>query len=251
MSGQIVDPDVNERSNCRILVLQHVECEPPAAFEDILVERRIEIDRIELDQGQSLPDWRLYDAIIVMGGPMGAVDDQKFPWLAAEREFIADAVRSGMPYWGVCLGAQLLAAAFGAEIYTGDAPEVGMHEVALTSAGEQDPVFSQLPASFPVFQWHSDSFVLPKGFLRLCESKLYENQVVVHGAAYGVQFHVEVTESLAAEWGAIPEYKEALEAIHGEGASERVLEELKLNIDENMRIARLIFSSWLDAFVDR
>ncbi|WP_430336303.1 type 1 glutamine amidotransferase [Rhodococcus sp. ACT016] len=251
MSKQNFAAGVNGKTGHRVLVIQHVECEPPAAFEDVLVDRGIEIDRIELDRGDTLPDWRLYDAIIAMGGPMGAVDDHEFPWLVDERKFIEEAVSTGTPYWGVCLGAQLLAASFGAEIYTGEAPEVGMNEVALTAAAERDPVFSQLPSSFPVFQWHSDSFVLPEGFSRLCESKLYENQAIARGAAYGVQFHVEVTESLAAEWGDIPEYKEALESIHGEGASQKILEDLRLNIDGNMKIAKKIFSSWLDNFVDR
>ncbi|MGV9746074.1 type 1 glutamine amidotransferase [Rhodococcus zopfii] len=251
MSKHNFDAGVEGKPGRRVLVIQHVECEPPAVFEDVLVERGIGIDRIELDRGDALPDWRLYDAVIAMGGPMGAVDDEEFPWLAGERKFIEDSVSAGMPYWGVCLGAQLLAASFGAEIYTGETPEVGMNEVSLTAAAESDPVLFRLPSSFPVFQWHSDSFVLPEGFARLCESKLYENQVISRGAAYGIQFHVEVTESLAAEWGDIPEYKEALESIHGEGASETVLEELRLNIDGNMKIARNIFSAWLDAFVVR
>jgi GMP synthase (glutamine-hydrolysing) len=251
MSKKNSTADPNANPVRKVLVIQHVECEPPAAFEDVLVERGIGIDRIELDRGDALPDWLLYDAIIAMGGPMGAVDDREFPWLLDERKFIEEAVSAGTPYWGVCLGAQLLAASFGSEIYTGEVPEVGMNTVSLTAAAEQDPVFSQLPSSFPVFQWHADSFVLPDGFSRLCESELYENQVISRGSAYGVQFHVEVTASLAAEWGEIPEYKEALESIHGQGAAREILEELRQNIDGNMKVARAIFSSWLDNFVDR
>ena len=100
-----------------MLVLQHIDCEPPAAYGRELAERGIRCHTVELDAGEPLPDWRGYAAIIAMGGPMGAYDDQSLPWLAAEKRTIAQAVRSGMPFWGVCLGAQLLAASLGARVF--------------------------------------------------------------------------------------------------------------------------------------
>ncbi|BCF86684.1 GMP synthase (plasmid) [Rhodococcus qingshengii] len=239
----------SEKIRNRILVLQHVECEPPAAYEDILRTRQIDIDRIQLGNGESLPNWREYDALIVMGGPMGANDDEQFPWLRDERALIAEAVGEGLPYWGVCLGAQLLASAFGADIYRGDSPEVGMCDVTITDDAVDDPVFSRLSGTYPVFQWHSDSFTLPPGFQRLCKSTKYENQVIANGAAYGIQFHVEVTENLAIEWGQIPEYRDALESLYGEGASERIVDDLRANSAGNLKLAQTIFTAWLNTFV--
>ena len=88
-------------------------------FEDVLLERDAELHRVELDEGESVPDWRGFDAIVAMGGPMSVNDDAELPWLADEKRVIGEAVRGGKPYWGVCLGVQLLAASLGARVYPG------------------------------------------------------------------------------------------------------------------------------------
>ena len=106
----------------QVLVLQHIACEPPGVYEDVLRERGATIHRVELDEGDPLPDWRAFDAIVAMGGPMGAVEDDEHPWLVDEKRLIAEAVRSGLPFWGVCLGVQLLAASLGAASTRGRRP---------------------------------------------------------------------------------------------------------------------------------
>src|SRR5688572_18658103 len=131
------------------LALQHIACEPPAAFEDELRSRGLDLDRAELDEGEPLPSWRGYDGLIVMGGPMGAYEDEAHPWLAAEKRSIREAAEAGHPVWGVCLGAQLLAAALGARAYPGDEAEVGLLPVELTTGAAGDPVFATAPRSFP------------------------------------------------------------------------------------------------------
>ena len=90
----------------RILILQHISCESPGIYEDILVEKSASIHRVEIDEGQQLPDWRGFDAIITMGGPMSVNDDVTLPWLTAEKRWVREAVLAGQPYWGVCLGVQ-------------------------------------------------------------------------------------------------------------------------------------------------
>ena len=97
----------------RLLALQHIACEHPGVFTEVMAERGVEATAVELDEGEPLPDWREFDAVLAMGGPMGAADDRDHPWLAAERELIAAAVADGRPVLGVCLGAQLIAAALG------------------------------------------------------------------------------------------------------------------------------------------
>ncbi len=101
--------------------------------------------RVLLAQGQRLPDWRGFAGIVAMGGPMGAYDDALYPWLTDEKRLIAEAVRAGAPYWGVCLGAQLLAASLGAAVTPGARPEVGVAPVTLTSEAAADPVFCAAP----------------------------------------------------------------------------------------------------------
>src|SRR5207249_3468086 len=109
----------------RVLVLQHIACEPPGVYEDVMLERGASIVRVELDEGEQLPDRSWFDAIVAMGGPMSVTDDGLHPWLADEKRLIGGAVRKGVPYFGACLGVQLLAASLGAPVYRGRHPKSG------------------------------------------------------------------------------------------------------------------------------
>ena len=169
-----------------LLVLQHIACEPPAAFEDELRSRGLDLVRVELDEGDPLPDWREFPAIVVMGGPMGAYDEADHPWLVDEKRLLREAVEADVPVWGVCLGAQLLASALGARVYRGERPEVGLLPVELTPAAADDPVFGDAPSSFPTLQWHGDSFDLPDGATLLASSPDYRHQAFRVGRSYGL-----------------------------------------------------------------
>jgi GMP synthase (glutamine-hydrolysing) len=231
--------------NAPVLVLQHIACEPPAAFEDELRSRGLDLARVELDEGEPLPDWREFAAIVVMGGPMGAYEDAQYPWLAPEKRALREAVDADVPVWGVCLGAQLLAAALGARVYRGEQPEVGLLPVELTGAAAADPVFRELPPSFPTLQWHGDSFDLPARATLLASSPAYPNQAFRIGRSYGLQFHVEVTPELASEWGEVPAYADSLEAMLGPGALDRLLAELGDHAPVTLPLARGLFGRWL------
>ncbi len=202
--------------------------------------------RVEVDEGEQLPDWRGFDGIIAMGGPMGAYEDQRLPWLSAEKQLVADAVRSGLPFWGVCLGSQLLAASLGARVTPGPEPEVGVLSVKRTRAGAEDSVFSHAPDEFKALQWHGDTFELPAGATRLAGSDAYEQQAFSVGHAYGLQFHIEVDASLAHRWGAVPAYAQSLESIMGAGALPRLLDEIAAHEREMTQLARTLFAAWLE-----
>ena len=162
---------------------------------------------MELDEGEPLPGHGEFDAIVAMGGPMSVNDDDRFPWLGEEKRLIGESVRGGTPFWGACLGLQLLAASLGAEVYPGSLPEVGVMNVELADAVIDDPVFRGLPRSLLTLQWHGDTFDLPEGAVRLAGSSAYPNQAFRWGErAYGVQFHLEVTRDLARQWAVVPEY---------------------------------------------
>jgi GMP synthase (glutamine-hydrolysing) len=228
------------------LALQHIACEPPAAFEDELRARGLDMVRVELDEGDPLPDWRASAGLVVMGGPMGAYEEDAHGWLAAEKALIREAAESGHPVWGVCLGAQLLAAALGADVYPGPVAEVGVLSVQLTAAAATDPVFRDAPTSFPTLQWHGDTFELPPDATRLAESPAYANQAFVYRRAYGLQFHLEVSAALAEEWGAVPAYADSLERILGPGALTRLVDEVKAHAETTLPLARKLFGRWIE-----
>jgi GMP synthase (glutamine-hydrolysing) len=232
-----------------LLVLQHIACEPPAAFEDELRSRGLDVVRVELDEGDTLPDWRDFPAIVVMGGPMGAYDEAEHDWLAPEKRLLREAVEGGVPVWGVCLGAQLLASALGARVYPGERPEVGVLPVELTPAAADDPVFAAAPASFPALQWHRDTFDLPEGATLLARSAAYPNQAFRVGASYGLQFHIEVPLSLATDWGEVPAYAQSLESTLGPGALDDLLTAVAEQEAVTVPLARELFGGWLEQVV--
>jgi GMP synthase (glutamine-hydrolysing) len=228
-------------------VLQHIGCEPPGLFCDVLRQRDIAAETVQLDRGDPLPDWREPDLVIAMGGPMGVNDEPEHAWLAGEKRWIAQAVRSGVPFFGVCLGAQLLAASLGAEVRTGEVPEVGVLPVTLTAEGRADPVFSLLGAEFPALQWHGDTFGIPAGAVRLAASAAYPSQAFRFGeVAYAVQFHVEVTEAMLAEWREVPAYQKSAEMVLGGSGFETLAAGFAAAQPAMARSANLLFTGWLD-----
>jgi GMP synthase (glutamine-hydrolysing) len=232
-----------------LLVLQHIACEPPAAFEDELRARGLELVRVELDEGETLPASDEFAGVVVMGGPMGAYEDERHSWLADEKRFLREAVERDLPVWGVCLGAQLLAASLGGRVYEGERPEVGLLPVELTAAAAGDPVFGDAPAVFPTLQWHGDTFDLPDGAALLARSPAYPHQAFRVGRSYGLQFHVEVTPELATQWGEVPAYARSLEAILGPGALERLVGDLAASAPTTLPLARGLFGRWLERVV--
>jgi len=233
-----------------VLVLQHIACEPPGAFEDVLTAAGAAIHRVELDEGEPLPSWQNYVAIVAMGGPMSVNDDAELPWLTAEKQAIAAAVRAGVPYWGSCLGVQLLAASLGASVYPGTQPEVGVLPVTLTDNGRSDPVFAGLPAEFLTLQWHGDTFDLPDGATLLASSPAYPNQAFRVGqTAYGVQFHVEVTEQMAREWAQVPAYAEYADRVLGAGGIDRLMTDFDAARERMLDVGRRMFERWVEIAV--
>lgn len=230
----------------RVLVLQHIACEPPGVFEDVLRERGALLHRVELDEGEPLPDWRAFDAIVAMGGPMSVNDDGTLPWLVEEKRAIGDAVRAGTPFWGVCLGVQLLAASLGARVYAGPEPEVGLLPVEVTDEGRADPVFRELGEALSTLQWHGDTFELPEGAVRLARSPAYENQAFRFERAYGVQFHLEVSAEMAREWAAVPAYVASLERTLGPDGAPGFLGAIEDSAAEMRSAGSALFERWFD-----
>ncbi|MEO8092724.1 MAG: type 1 glutamine amidotransferase [bacterium] len=231
----------------RVLVLQHIACEHPGVFSEVMLERGVQAVAVELDRAESLPDWRQFDGVLAMGGPMGAGDDAQHPWLSAEKRLVRETAQAGLPFLGVCLGVQLLAAALGARVYPADRPEVGLLGVELTAEGRDDPLFAGLDERFVSLQWHGDTFDLPTGAVRLAGSPLVPNQAFrAAERAYGVQFHLEVTGEMAREWSLVPAYRDSLAKTLGEAQGAAFIAEVERREAELHPIARRLFANWLD-----
>lgn len=196
-----------------------------------------------------MPDWCAFDAILVMGGPMGASDDERLPWLAREKRELTQALRAGVPYWGVCLGAQLLAACLGAPVYRGERPEIGIYtDVELTPAAREDPVFAHAPQRMTTLQWHADTFALPVGARLLASSDAYPNQAFAWRGAYGLQFHLEASPELAAAWLEVPSYAAEVRDTLGAEALSALAHRLR-ELDSAPALARELFGRWIDDVV--
>lgn len=203
----------------KVLVFQHVACEHPGRFRDFMRADGVEWDAVELDEGETIPPFDDYAALMVFGGPMDVWQEEELPWLVAEKGAIRDWMATGKPYLGVCLGHQLLADALGGKVGLMPRPEVGVTEVSLTAAGRASPFFKGLPPTFPTLQWHGAAVLsLPPGGVVLAENEHCAIQALQVGErAFGIQYHVELTDETVSEWGMIPEYRCALEAITGAG----------------------------------
>ena len=195
----------------RVVVFQHLACEHPGIWREFLREDGADVTTVELDQDDAIPSLAEADALLVFGGPMNVDEHARFPWLVPETAAIRQAVLRGLPVFGVCLGAQLLARALGAPVTKNPVPEVGLLGVDLTDDGTSDPLFAGWPRRASVVQWHSDTFALPAGATLLATSPACRNQAFRYGeCAYGLQFHPEVTADMVTEWADVPEYADAM-----------------------------------------
>ncbi len=178
-----------------------------------LHEAAARIDLFKPWQDGRLPQAGEHDALVVFGGEQSALEDTRHPYLPALAALMRDTGETGRAVLGICLGSQLLARGYGAENRLGVAPEFGWCDVALTEAAQADPVLSALPPTFPIFQWHSDSFTLPEGAVHLAQSDRAASQCFRMGrATYGMQFHFEANRAMVRDWNReFPDLTEAMQ----------------------------------------
>ena len=172
--------------------LQHVSFEGLGSIESWLKKAGYEITSTKLFDGPDFPDLGKIDFLIIMGGPMSVNDEDKFPWLVAEKQFIWNAIAKSKPVLGICLGAQLIANALGAGVYPNKVKEIGWFPIQGIESNDQS-IF-EFPESINVFHWHGETFDLPLGAIRLAKSDACENQAFQFGkSAMALQFHLETT----------------------------------------------------------
>jgi len=201
-----------------ILVFQHLAVEHPGIFRDFWREAGHRVHVVALDEGAAIPELAGYDLLAVMGGPMDVWEGDRHPWLRAEMTAIRRWVLElGRPYFGICLGHQLLAEALGGKVGRIAVPEVGVTATRLTVEGRSDPLLAGFGDEVQAFQWHGAEVQrLPEGGVTLAGNAACPVQALRVGRrAWGIQFHVEMTATTVAEWSAVPEYAASMDAALG------------------------------------
>ena len=183
----------------RVLSVIHEDSSAPGTYGEVTEGRGHEhvVWPIHAD---SPPPAGPFDAVMVFGGTMDTHEEDSYAWLRDENDFIRAHVDAGVPVLGVCLGGQLLAKALGAQVSRVPEPEVGWYELARLPDAEGDPVFGALPERFPSLQWHNYQFALPAGAVPLARSGACLQGYRFGEAAWGMQFHPEVTRSIVQLW---------------------------------------------------
>jgi GMP synthase-like glutamine amidotransferase len=234
----------------RILVFQHVAVEHPGIFREFLKEDGIPWDAVELDAGEAIPSLAGYGQLWVMGGPMDVWQESENPWLVAEKRAIREAVIDrAMPYFGVCLGHQLLAASLGGKVGKAPQGEVGVLDVELTKAGRADPFFAGIADRFKALQWHGAEVAeAPPGATVLAHSPLCAVQAMRVGRhAYGMQYHCEILPQTVSDWAVIPAYACALDAALGNGAMPKLQAAAAAAMPGFNRDARRLYRNFMQA----
>jgi GMP synthase (glutamine-hydrolysing) len=181
----------------RILAFQHTINEPLGYLEQLLKERGIPYEYNRLWETNEIPRNNDATHLIFLGGPMSVNDEDVFPYLAQEKELIRKSLKRNLPILGLCLGAQLIASALGAQVYR-FVNETGWYITTKTSASES--TFVSFPEQFHVFEFHSETFGIPCGGRLLSTGDQVVHQAFRYKSAIALQFHLEMTAPLIADW---------------------------------------------------
>jgi GMP synthase (glutamine-hydrolysing) len=188
-----------------VLIIKNVFSEGPGTIADYLSVEKIPYSICELSIGDAAPEPDSFTHLVIMGGPMAVYEMHRYSYLVKEARLIDAAIKANKHVLGVCLGAQMVAHVLGAKVYPGKMKEIGWYEVALTADGMSDPVMSALALpdrnAAQVFQWHGDTFDLPRNAAWLASSDLFPNQAFRYAdRVYALQFHIEVTPAIVLDW---------------------------------------------------
>jgi GMP synthase-like glutamine amidotransferase len=245
----------------RALVLQHTPTEGPERVAELLSARGVAIDVRHLYRGDALPAHVEKDELVVaMGGPMGVgdVDDPRYPFLAPEILLLREAIARDRPVLGICLGAQLLAAAAGARVYPNTrrgpdgapvpAREVGWGTVDFHNVS-REPALAGMRGKELVLHWHGDTFDLPRGATHLASTPVCRNQAFRLGwKQYGLQFHCELPAEAVAVW--VREDADYVRAANGEDGGARILADTALHFAEAAPVWNRLLGNILAQMLD-
>ncbi|HMK72348.1 MAG TPA: type 1 glutamine amidotransferase [Myxococcaceae bacterium] len=230
----------------RVLVVQHVPNEGLGQFESILDRFGVGTETIRPSASIRSDALGGASGLIVLGGPMGVYESDRYPRLVDEQQLIRTALASRVPVLGICLGSQLLASALGARVYPAPAKEIGWYDVTLEPKAGSDPLFSGAPERFKALHWHGDVFDLPDGAVPLARSAMTPHQAFGYrGVAWGLLFHLEAgVEEVRKMAAAFPE-----EVATVDGGAERLVADAERFYGETAEMGQQVLSRWLGLLV--
>jgi GMP synthase-like glutamine amidotransferase len=184
----------------RINFLIHHPAEMPGAILTWAVEKGCDYNFTLLFDNEPLPGIETFDALVIMGGPMNIYEEERFPWLMAEKVFIKESIAKGKKVLGICLGSQLIADVLGSKVFRNKHPEIGWFPIILTDEGKSSELLQGIDFSEPVLHWHGDTYTVPEGAVHLLRSECCPSQAFVYkDNVLALQFHFETTNDSLSE----------------------------------------------------
>ena len=234
----------------KVLVLQHVAHEILGTLNPLIKDHGFRVRYLNFGRHPATQaDLAGYHGLVILGGPMNVDETDRHPYLSHEVELIQEAIHKGLPVLGICLGAQLVAKALGTKVMRNREKEIGWYDLHLTPEGKKDPVLKNFKPNEKMFQWHGDTFEIPKGCLHLASSPLCENQAFrYNNNVYGFQFHMEVDEPMIHRWLNVEANKTEIESLRGALLSEKIVEETHQYIGRLKELGHQSFSAFMELF---
>jgi len=234
----------------RLLVLQHVAHELLGTLNPLLKRSGFRIRYVNFARHpDARPSLDGYEGLVVLGGPMSANETDRLPHLITEMKLIEEALGRNLPVLGICLGAQLIARTLGAAVYTNRQKEIGWYGVSPTEDAGRDPLLSVLAETEKIFQWHGETFDIPKSTRHLAFSSLCANQAFRYGAnVYGFQFHLEVDEPMIHRWLRVAENRKEIASLGGATTAERIQSETPAHIERLAQLSERVFGEFIKLF---
>jgi GMP synthase (glutamine-hydrolysing) len=234
----------------KLLVCQHVPHEILGTLNPLLKRAGFRIRYVNFGRHpDAQPSLEGYHGLLVLGGPMSAYDDHRFPHLITEMKLIEDAMKRSLPVLGICLGAQLIARTLGARVYPNAIKEIGWYDVNPSEHAQGDPLFAEFRENEKLFQWHGDTFDIPRSAAHLAWSRSCANQAFRYESnVYAFQFHLEVDEPTILRWLKVPDNRKEICSLHGDIDPDQIHAETANHIERLHELSDHVFSEFIKLF---